>query len=403
MAKISVIVPIYNVSRYLEKCIESIQSQTYSDIEIILVDDGSTDGSSEICDRYASLDARIRVIHKNANEGLVRARKTGVCEATSDLIGYVDGDDWIEPNMYEILYKLLTENNVDVAVCSRFIESDGNTIEERQGIPEGIYDKEKIKEDIFPHMIVGEGFFEWGLSPAVWDKLYKRDILLPLQMKVDDALMMGEDAALTFPLMTMINGMVISYKCLYHYRQSEKSMVRTSVDNNSENERTRFNRLYHSVSKKLACFKDTYDFSEQWLKYVLFLMLPRADVLYRNMRELDYLFPFKNVKRGEKIVVYCAGLYGMRLYEFLKQTRFCECVAIADKNAGAYRKHGINVIFPEEIDSYEYNAVIVASSYEKVRNSIIKDLKNLLCTDRIYGIDYATVSSIEARKAFGIN
>ena len=397
------VVPIYNVSRYLEKCIESILAQTYSDIEIILVDDGSTDGSSEICDRYASLDERIKVIHKNANEGLVRARKTGVCEATADLVGYVDGDDWIEPDMYETLYELLTKANADVAVCSRFIESDGNTREERQGIPEGIYDKEKMMADLFPHMIVGEGFFEWGLSPAAWDKLYKKEFLFPSQMNVDDTLMMGEDAALTFPLMTKISRLAVCHKCLYHYRQSEGSMVRTSADSNYESERARFIRLHHSVSESLSAFKESYDFSDQWLKYVLFLMLPRADALYKNMRELGYLFPFKGVKRGERVVVYCAGLYGMRLYRFLKETGFCECIAIADKNAGEYKKQGINVIFPEEIDAYDYDAVVVASSYEKTRNAIVKKLKSRLRTDRIYGIDYAIVSSVDARMAFGIS
>lgn len=97
---ISIIVPVYNVEKYLERCIESIVNQTYKDIEIILVDDGSPDNCPVICDRYAEKDNRIKVIHKQ-NGGLINARKSGLEIAQGDYIGFVDSDDWIEPEMYE--------------------------------------------------------------------------------------------------------------------------------------------------------------------------------------------------------------------------------------------------------------------------------------------------------------
>ena len=94
---VSVIVPVYNISGYLERCLQSILSQTYVDLEIILVDDGSEDSSGQICDQYAEIDNRIRVIHKK-NGGLVSARKAGVSAASGDYVVWVDGDDWIEPD-----------------------------------------------------------------------------------------------------------------------------------------------------------------------------------------------------------------------------------------------------------------------------------------------------------------
>ena len=100
---LSVIVPIYNVRPYLRQCIESICDQSYRDLEIILVDDGSCDGSSEICDQYKTMDDRIVVLHKE-NEGLVKARKSGLQISRGEYIAYVDGDDWIEPEMFERLY-----------------------------------------------------------------------------------------------------------------------------------------------------------------------------------------------------------------------------------------------------------------------------------------------------------
>ncbi len=119
MAKVSVIVPIYKVEKYIKKCVDSIVGQTLPDIEIILVDDGSPDDCGAICEDYAKQDLRIKVIHK-ANEGLSEARNTGINAATSEYIGFVDGDDYVAPDMYEVLYKNITEQNADVAGCGLY-------------------------------------------------------------------------------------------------------------------------------------------------------------------------------------------------------------------------------------------------------------------------------------------
>ena len=112
---ISVIVPVYNVEYYLKQCLDSIVNQTYRNLEIILVDDGSTDRSGDICDEYAQIDARIKVIHKE-NGGLSSARNAGldVCTSGGELIAFVDSDDWLELDMFEVLYTNLKEKNVDI-------------------------------------------------------------------------------------------------------------------------------------------------------------------------------------------------------------------------------------------------------------------------------------------------
>ena len=402
MAVISIIVPIYNVGNYLERCIYSIIAQTFRDIEIILIDDASTDECPAICDRYAAMDSRIKVIHKKKNEGLVSARKTGIKAASSQLIGYVDGDDWIEPDMYEVLYQMLSDARADVSVCSRYDESYFSHIEVKQGVEEGIYDNDDIRKKLFPHMIVKEGFYEWGLSPTVWDKLYRREVLEPAQMDVDDSIMMGEDAALTFPMMLEVHRIIVSHRCLYHYRQSELSMVKTSADADAGAERKRFHILYQSVNSKLKGYADIYDMSEQWLKYVLFLMIPRADVLYDGLEKLNYLFPFPGIKRGERVLIYCAGLYGQRLYKFLKKSNFCECVGLADRNAKLLCRKEIDMITPDEISKVEYDAIAVASSFESTRAAIMNDLKRRFHQSRIYGFDYELIRSRETLEALGL-
>ena len=119
MAKVSVIVPVYKVENYLKKCVNSLINQTLKDIEIILVDDGSPDSCGKICDEYAKNDSRVKVIHKQ-NEGLSEARNVGIMAAKSPYIGFVDSDDYVAEDMYEMLYENLIKTNADVSVCGLY-------------------------------------------------------------------------------------------------------------------------------------------------------------------------------------------------------------------------------------------------------------------------------------------
>ena len=149
MSKVSIVVPIYNVEKYLEQCIDSIINQTLKDIEIILVDDGSPDNCPQICDDYAKKDSRIKVVHKK-NGGLSSARNAGIEVATGDYIGFVDSDDYIELDMYEKMYSIAIENNVDFVMSDYYRVSDGGKVIATLDMDEGIYEKNKIKRDIFP-------------------------------------------------------------------------------------------------------------------------------------------------------------------------------------------------------------------------------------------------------------
>ena len=124
MKLLSIIVPVYNVKSYLKKCVESIINQTYTNLQIILVDDGSTDGSQDICDEFAQRDSRIVVIHKE-NGGLSTARNVGMDRAKGAYIAFVDSDDWLEPNMYEALISQLEKHEADIVACS-FYECKGD-------------------------------------------------------------------------------------------------------------------------------------------------------------------------------------------------------------------------------------------------------------------------------------
>lgn len=397
MDQISIIVPVYNTEIYLPQCLDSILGQTLKNIEVICVDDGSTDGSPKILDDYADRDDRIKVIHKE-NGGLVLARKIGLKEATGQYIGYVDSDDWIESDMYEELWKALVERQVDIAMCGRFDDSGDISRKVCHGFPAGKYDKQELMETIYPDMIVNEDFFEWGIFPGVWDKLFRREALEQFQMAVDERLTMGEDAACTYPALLHAESVTIMDKCFYHYRQNQASMVRKRSKEGEEREQ--FGILYHSVRKSLEQGKDIYDLTEQWKKYLLFLMIPRADTLLEGMESLDYLFPFSEVKRGSDIILYGMGTYGQRLYMYLKESGFCKVAACADRNYKELNRQGLQIISPEEISKITCDAIVVAASFAKVREGISKELRSKYPEKRVCVMDVNLALSGEIMRRF---
>lgn len=166
---ISIIVPVYNVEKYLDRCMQSILQQTYQRLEIILVDDGSTDSSAQKCDSYARRDSRVTVIHKQ-NGGLSDARNAGLEAASGAYIGYVDSDDWIEPDMYERMYRACVENDAQLAVCRYFNEYRDRTESGGSGSVVSLSREELLK-------IYIEGDDAYVIYNSVWSKLFKRDLV----------------------------------------------------------------------------------------------------------------------------------------------------------------------------------------------------------------------------------
>jgi len=223
--KVSVIVPVYNVGSYIYQCINSIINQTYSNIEIIIVIDGSTDDSSLICHSLAKNDPRIKVIEQK-NSGLVSARKKGLEESSGNYILNVDGDDWIDPNCVEILVNQVKINSVDIVVASYFREFIGNLEVIHQNIKPGVYRLEEYSNKIYPELISMKKLFKHGISTFSWGKLFKRDILNNIQMAVPNEITIGEDTVVTYPAITASNSISIIKDPLYFYRQRANSMLK---------------------------------------------------------------------------------------------------------------------------------------------------------------------------------
>jgi len=214
---ISIIVPIYKVEEYIKNCIDSIISQTYKNLEIILVDDGSPDNCGNICEEYSLKDKRIKVIHKK-NGGLSSARNAGLDIASGEYIGFIDSDDWIEGDMYESLYNALVEHNADISVCGRYIVQ-GNRITT-------ISDSEKAevftRREALSELVLDEYS---GMKNFAWDKLYKKELFENIRYPEGKYY---EDIFTTYKLFSLSNKIVDIKSPKYYYLLREDSICGTN-------------------------------------------------------------------------------------------------------------------------------------------------------------------------------
>lgn len=214
---ISIVVPIYKVEKYIRQSIDSILAQTYKDLEIILVDDGTPDNCGAICDDYAQKDSRIKVIHKT-NGGLSDARNAGLRIATGDFIGFVDSDDWIEPDMFRILYDACQSSNADIAVCGFYREFSNTSISEVKLSEETVYSG----SEALSKLIEGK-----EIQDHVWTKLYRANLWNGVSFPCGKVY---EDIRTTFKTFLKADKVCTVKKPLYHYRQCSGSISEAGIN-----------------------------------------------------------------------------------------------------------------------------------------------------------------------------
>lgn len=208
MDLVSIIIPVYNTAKYLERCLDSIQRQIYENIEIIIINDGSIDNSLEICERYASNDERIKIINK-ANGGLSSARNAGLLIANGKYVAFVDSDDSIEPEMIARLVEVSSLYNTDFSMCDyNRINKDERVDGVTKNLPSGFYSRKDIQSKIFPNLLMGEDL-NYGPILSVWCCLYLREFLSINRIKFADEVKWSED--------NLFNSIVCSYANKFYY------------------------------------------------------------------------------------------------------------------------------------------------------------------------------------------
>lgn len=366
---ISIIVPIYMIDQYLGLCIESIMNQTYKNIEIILVDDGSIDRCPELCDLYATKDSRIKVIHKH-NEGLVSARKAGLQESNGSFIVYVDGDDWIESGFIETLYFSAMTFDADV-VCAGFTRTlFSKNFSFLNAMPTNVYEGNNLNK-IFKFMISCKDYYRPGITTYVWNKLFKREILLESQYLVDNRISIGEDAAVTYPALLKSKRIVITDNVDYHYRQRENSMLKQTSEYSQEAQKLRYLRDYMiRWAEKSA---SELNLVSQVNDYIL------ANAIMRSGGSLpqDKFSIYNSVYYGKNVVILSAGTFGQQLVNRFKETRLCNVIAWLDDDYWEYRRCCLNVDSIESIINLKFDYILIAKVDSYVVNDLIRKLLNL--------------------------
>ena len=222
MCELSLIVPIYNVGQYLRPAIESLLGQKPMDYEIVLVDDGSTDGSGDICEEYANRP-NVRILHK-PNGGLVSARKAGLMASSGKYVGFLDGDDYAEGDYYFNMLTRARETDADVVCCSHYLLIHDRTEPVQALIPDGVYVGEAL-ENLREHLIFAGKQYRFGIKPNAWSKLYKRQWLEEWLMRVPDEIVNAEDAMWTYPILYHCGRVCVYLENTgYAYRYREDAM-----------------------------------------------------------------------------------------------------------------------------------------------------------------------------------
>lgn len=312
--KISLIIPVYNTASYLRKCLNSICNQTYKNIEIICIDDGSFDGSEKIVDEFSKKDSRIIVVHKQ-NQGESNARNTGLKLCSGDYVGFVDCDDWIEPQMYERLIQTLEDNDVDMVVAGYYIDNDNDS-------KRVLNELKIIKENFGRHQLLEYVYKRdcyRSFTGYIWGKIYKKEILYNKQNELilfDESFKMGGD--IYYFSNIALNAKKISYidEAYYHYYQ-------------------RSNSTYHSRDEKV------------WIDLLSAYICVLRNFEKENIEE-DILILVK------RFLVYRAGLLARQSFENKNIKTLLYCQEIMRSYSKEYTAS--NIEYPDRIK--EHNEIL---------------------------------------------
>ena len=375
--KLSVIVPVYNAEKYIGKCIESLVNQTYKDFELIIVNDGSTDRSSEICEMFIDKFRTLSIIHKN-NTGLISARIEGLRRASGYYISFVDADDWVEPDFLELLLSQMESAQADIVITGCIKEEKNKAQMIVNKFANGVYEREYLEKKLFPKMLHYQGFFEFGVLPYMWNKMYKKDKLIECYKSIDTDIYDGEDVAVVFPYLLQSYKVVIINEAKYHYRIHSASMTAYKKQDYYKNVAKLYLYLYEMfhLSAFTRCMLEQLD---QYMRMMVWNGNPKCFI------EADEnVFPFEQVQKGSSVVLYAAGNVGRRYQSQIQRTGYCSLAAWVDKNWQVEELRRMGVESPDIITSITFDYVVVA--IEKME--IAKQVRNEL-TDR--GVQYSKI------------
>ena len=369
MKKLSVIIPLYNNEKYIKQCLESICGQTLSEIDIIVVDDGSTDKSGLIADEFSKSDERITVIHQT-NKGLAEARYSGLKVCKTEYATFVDSDDFVLKDSFERAVEFMNQG-VDMIFfeISRYF-NDMHVKRECHTLSPGFYDNNRIKNEVLSKLIWNFKENCRGLEPSQCVRITKKDYLIKRYGEFTERVFYGEDTLMTYPLYLSIRNMVVVPYSYYMHRQYSVERPYINADNF-------FDEVYCLYKQLNIAFKNhftlEYDFQKQIDFLYMFLIQEKKD--HRDPYSLrdKFLFPFNKTMPSKNIILYGAGNMGHVYYNQLEKIKYCNDVLWVDKNFAYYEDKRIKNI--DEIKGYAADYVVIAIENKEIYNEVVKYLR----------------------------
>ena len=372
--KVSVIVPVYNGELFIERCINSITAQSYADIEIIIVDDGSTDQTYALCTELSQKDDRIRLLHQD-NAGVVMARKHGVEQAGSEFLLFTDADDWIEPHMIEALLDQIGDADMIssgvyqekypgwVSVCHDFYD-------------EGLYLLRDTSKSLIDKMIYDcNAKILHPLTPWLWNKLMKTELVKRIYEHMDDSVFYGEDAMFVYSYALMAQSVVITHMPYYHYCYNENSVCRKTHPDILAN----INKVYLEMKRIFAEYgaaESLYGQLQAWITFLVKDALNNKLGFFESGNIPDFLLDARQLGDAKKIILYGAGRMGEDFANQLKKLG-CEVVLWVDGNYQYWQSIGCDIKSPMEVQNCQYDKILVAIASQHVKREIINLLMDM--------------------------
>ncbi|SFI28875.1 MULTISPECIES: glycosyltransferase [unclassified Bacillus (in: firmicutes)] len=303
--KVSVIIPVYNAGKYITQCVESLLNQTLQQCEFIFINDGSTDNSREVIERYKELDNRIILINQE-NQGVSIARNKGLCLATGEYVGFVDADDYIERAMYEVLYNSAKQDDCDVVISNINGEMEGHKVAIRYPFPvDTVLKKEYIDQELLPYFLKTD-----HLNTAV-NKIYKNNIINENDVKFPEKVALGEDGMFNIEFFSNATSMKYINYAGYHYREVTGSATRNIVEKDYfkravEVYNMELPQIYtDKVDKVKAHQLKSIKFINSVMSYIYIYFTPSKDVSFSTRyRYVKNMIRNKYVR--EALPVYCS-------------------------------------------------------------------------------------------------
>lgn len=371
----SVIVPIYNTQGYLVRCIESILNQTYTNMEIILVNDGSTDDSLSVCEEYARQDVRIQIVSQ-PNQGIIAAKKAGIRLCRGTYVMFVDSDDWIEPKLLETMVRTIRERGCSLVCTNVYMDYDGSTVEKRNAVPAGTYETRSIAKDLFYYKDTDH----YGILPYSVAKLFSRDMLKEVLNNLSNDIRYAEDKAIVFSFVFKNIKVCFTDDIYYHY------CVRNGSACQSENQDylVELTAFYKYAKTLFDEHEEREHLLRQLGKYLLSETRYAIDVklgltssgkpIYTEPYELD---PSVFFAQKKKMILYGAGKVGADYRKRMADCANLELSGWVDKNYEKYQKEGLDVKPVECIRDTEYDYILVAVRKREIFQEIMKELTGM--------------------------